>query len=553
MTIRLLASFSLFVLLPLISKDACASESDRPSIEVGLTKQLFVDDWVVAEQHNLKRTLGTVQKANDSEPLVFTRTTKSGKEVPFDCWALAASVSHDADRNVFRMWHRISFDDVSQQPTEENLSSDDIGLGSGYFRGYSESVDGIHFSFVSKLQGLTTSGDTNLVVTLDEHESDPAHRYKIGYDADTRVHGAALAHSSDGIHWTPYNDGQPVTYRACDFTNQILWDQEVQAYRLYTRTDFGNGGGPLAGTVDVPVGDQMLEVRGVRSMINPHFKNNPTGWQLERHWLLDGEVDHPANRPPIEQLLKDPDYLEQVREQALRRQAYIMTAWLFEGVHFGLLAVLEWPSDVSEGTESDFVTRHEKSVENFYIITSRDGVSWNFHWVYAGEPLVPRGPSGAWDKDMVFPTSQIVTHNDKHWIYYGGTNERHVSAERNVWFQREGSIGLAWLRLDGFVGIEAGTNPGTLTTKPFLLQGANLELNLDARPDGVVRVEVLDANGQPIPDFSGENSAKLSGVDHLRATLAWPGQSDLSQLKNQVVQLKFHLTNSRLYAFQVCP
>jgi hypothetical protein len=54
---------------------------------------------------------------------------------------------------------------------------------------------------------------------------------------------AALAHSGDGIHWTPYNDGNPVTHRAADTYNQIIWDDEVKTYRLFTRTDFGTPGG----------------------------------------------------------------------------------------------------------------------------------------------------------------------------------------------------------------------------------------------------------------------------------------------------------------------
>ncbi len=212
-------------------------------------------------------------------------------------------------------------------------------------------------------------------------------------------------------HWTPYNDGNPVTYRAADFTNQILWDPAAKACRLFTRTDFGAGGGPFAGTV----GGKPLEVRGVRSMINPNVRANPTDWKLEHHWLLDGEERFSSDRPLISDLLKNPHYLERVRKQALRRQIYVMTDCDYQGVHFGLMSVLEYPTDVSEGVETDHFTRHERSVENYYISSSREGVSWSFYWIYTGQPFVPRGPAGAWDKDMIFPTSQLITHADKHW------------------------------------------------------------------------------------------------------------------------------------------
>ena len=62
---------------------------------------------------------------------------------------------------------------------------------------------------------------------------------------------------------------------------------------------------------------------------------------------------------------------------------------------------------------------------NYYIATSRDGSSWDLGWVYKGQPLVPRGPAGSFDKDLILPASSIITPAGKHWIYYGGANERH--------------------------------------------------------------------------------------------------------------------------------
>lgn len=524
-----------------------------PAVDIGLRKQLLVDDLVIAESKNLTRVVGTVTKANNGQPLRFSRRDAEGRVLPVDVWPAFATVYYDESRKKFRMWYRISFDDTSRKGSAAQATTHALGVGTGYHRAYAESSDGLHFEFVALLEGLATSGDTNMVVTIDERESDPNHTYKIGYDTDGPVHAAAVAHSGNGIHWTPYNEGRPVTYRASDFTNQVIWDPAIQAYRMYTRTDFGDGGGPLARSVKVPVGEKMLEVRGVRSMTNPDIKANPTAWTLERHWLLDGLEEHPRDRPPIEELLKNPAYLERVRREALRRQIYMLTDWTYEGVHFGLMPVLEYPTDVSEGTQTDQVTRHERSIENFYFITSRDGVAWNYHWVYAGQPLVPRGPASAWDKDMIFPTSSIVTHENKHWIYYGGNNERHGCAEKNVWFARQGSIGLAWLRLDGFVAMSAGDTPGFLTTKPFKLEGSKLELNVVVDPQGMLRLEFLDAAGKPIPGFSGTSSPEFSAIDDVRFRPTWENRPDLAALKGRIVQLRVHLQNARIHAFQVRP
>jgi hypothetical protein len=541
------------------------SRADGQPIQIGLDKQLLVDDSLLDTKTHVTRRLGQVTKANDGQPLSFTRKTADGLSVPIETWPLFASVYYDRSRQKFRMWHRISFDDPSRRAGEE-VTDQEIGVGVGYHRGYSESDDGLNFEFVAVLEGLTSGSDTNLVVTIDEHEDDPDQRYKICYDADTKVHGTAVAHSADGIHFKPYNNEQPVTYRAADYTNQIYWDPKVQAYRLLTRTDFGAGGGPLADRVQVDINGHRLEVRGARSMLNPDFKRDPTNWTLERHWLFDGQAQLSKDRPPIEKLLEDPDYLKRAGDEAIRRQVYFMTHWVYEGVYFGLLNVLEWPTDVSEGTETDHFTRHERSVENYYIATSRDAIAWDFDWVYAGQPLVPRGPDGAWDKDMVFATTRIITHQDKHWIYYGGTNERHGAAEKNVWFERGGNIGLAWLRLDGFAGLEAGDQAGAITTKPFRLEGSRLEMNVDASRngasrngasnhgavnDGMVRVELLDESGQPIDGFAGNDAEWSRGVNELRFQPRWANQKDLSTLKGKAVRLKIHLKNARLYAFQV--
>jgi hypothetical protein len=220
-------------------------------------------------------------------------------------------------------------------------------------------------------------------------------------------------------------------------------------------------------------------------------------------------------------------------------------------VHFGLMAVLEYPTDVTEGTETDQVTRHERSIENYYFATSRDGVGWDLHWVYAGQPLVPRGPAGAWDKDMIFPVTNIVTHDDRHWIYYGGNNERHGCAEKDIWFGRQGSIGLAHLRLDGFAALEAGDTEGTLTTHPFVLAGKHLELNVVAKDGGTVGVELLDADGQAIPGFSGDDAITASDVDDVRFRPAWSNQRNLAPLVGGTVRLRIGLHHARLYAFQL--
>lgn len=448
---------------------------DLASLRVGLRKQLFVDDFIVSEKQRVTRELGIVTKVNQGQP-IFT-----------DGW-FYGTVLHDDGK--FKLWFR--------KPGTQGF-------------GYAESADGLSFSKKADISGINFAGDYTLAVEIDSAETDPRHRFKAGYDAPGMA--AGIAHSADGIRWIPYHDGKPVTKRAADTYNQILFDPEAKTYRLFTRTDFGTAGG-------------LTELRGTRSMTNPAPKTNPANWTLVREWIFDKEG----------------------KSEAQRRQIYATTCWIYEGVYFALLSVYDSPGDVSEGKVSDTRKRHERDVMNFYIATSRDGDSWDMHWVYAGQPLVPRGPDGAFDKDIVLPASTIVTHADKHWIYYAGANERHGNEQ--VKFDRKHAIGLATLRLDGFLGLSAGENAGTVVTKPFKLEGNALLVNVDAHR-GQASLEVFDEFGQPLDGFCGEDVVPVTERDELRWHPRWKKHADLSALRNKVVRLKFRLRDAQLYSFQI--
>ncbi|MCH2582492.1 MAG: hypothetical protein MK133_14990 [Planctomycetes bacterium] len=106
---------------------------------------------------------------------------------------------------------------------------------------------------------------------------------------------------------------------------------------------------------------------------------------------------------------------------------------------------------------------------------------------------------------------------------------------------------MAALRLDGFVFLEAGARMGSLTTKPFRLEGKRLQVNVAGEK---YRVEVLDEKGRPLAGFSGPEAETVSNVDNLRLEPQWKG-SLLSALKGHMVRLKFHLEKARLYSFQI--
>ena len=473
---------------------------------VGLRKQLLVDDAVVAERSNLARVLGKTRKENEGNPVIVP-------DRPWeDAWHMGYFLSAYHLDGEFKLWYDVWANAVGHAASKDGLHWEKPALGV-----YNFTLEGARKLRLIKDPGGYTGSDNNIVFwnangfccTFDPHETDSMHRFKAGYGRPG-VGRASLAHSPDGIHWYEYNGGEPVTHRAADTHDQVIWDEEAQLYRMYTRTDY-----------------QRIEqdrVRGTRGMVNPDIIADPTNWTTVRNWRFDRE---------------GPD-------ETRRRMIYALTNWIYEGVHFAMMSVYEYP-EVSRLLRSgnpipDYHQKHDHDFMSYYIGTSRDGDSWDLQWVYAEQPLIERGPPGSFDKDGIRPPSSIITHNDRHWIYYGGLNERHNVKARQM------GIGLATLRLDGFVALEAGKETGVLLTKPFELRGSRLQVNVEA-PKGDIDVFVLDASGEPILDFY----QTFSDVDTLRLEPDWYLKADLKSLKGQLIRLKFRLNEAKLYAFQIRP
>ena len=485
-------------------------------VPIGLQKQLLVDDYVIAEARNVTRELGKVTKhgvvMKPSVPTDFHPTKQFPDGLPATGspgFGYRIAVLWDKPHQKFQMWYRACGEK---------------------WTGYAESKDGIRWTRPL----ISGDGKSNLITYRGRsggafYEAtcmvDPTVRwghpekYKAAFNpGNTRC---AIAYSADGIHWQGYNKGQSATGRAADTQNQILWDPIARRYMLLTRTDIGTRGG-------------KTEDRATRIMV--HNKGNdlmkhPTAWKT----VATVRVDDPKRK-------KTPAGVMELQMEA-------MNIWAYENVYFGLMHVLRLGDVTGSGhaaTKLDLQARHETDVIDTYIGTSRDGIHFDRHWVHAKRPLVPRGPDGSFDKDMLHAASEIITHKDRHWIYYSGFDHRHHSSGGG------GKIGLAKLRLDGFICLAAKDKPAAVVTKPFKLEGARLEVNVDAKA-GWVQVELLDETGKAIPEFSGKAAKTYRGLDNLRLAPKWKGQADLSPLKGKEVRLRFTMENAKLYAFQVTP
>ena len=185
------------------------------------------------------------------------------------------------------------------------------------------------------------------------------------------------------------------------------------------------------------------------------------------------------------------------------------------------------------------------------LVVSRDAVNWAR--VGNRVPWLAVGPYQSWD-DMVVWTISPLLVGDEIWVYYGGFPFRHQladlysSVEKKNGRTRQGCIGLCTLRRDGWVAVRPnGRRAGRLVTRSLTFDGSALEVNAQAS-GGKILIEVLEADGQPLPAFSGANGIILTG-DSLRHSVKW--RKPLTELQKKPIRLSFTLEGPvELYAFQ---
>ncbi len=172
-------------------------------------------------------------------------------------------------------------------------------------------------------------------------------------------------------------------------------------------------------------------------------------------------------------------------------QPYSMTAHWYGSHYVGLVSIIRDP-----GAET----------EDIRLAASRDGVNWK--WVGDRSAFLPLGQKGDWDRGMLFPNPSVpfIIRGNEMLIYYCAYSNSHgmkvmFNDGRTGWLgsARNSAIGLAKLRLDGFVSVEADDSPGTLTTKSFFLHGNEVFINAACK--GEIRVGLLDPEARAVEGF----------------------------------------------------
>ena len=171
------------------------------------------------------------------------------------------------------------------------------------------------------------------------------------------------------------------------------------------------------------------------------------------------------------------------------------------------------------------------------FMTSRDGVHWDRRFM---EPFLSLGsdPDSWTDRNLYVGVGVVPTG----------------SAEMSVYFMehyRRPSIRLrrGTLRTDGFVSVNAPYVGGEFLTKPLIFEGDKLVLNYATSVAGSLRVEIQNAEGQPIDGYRLSECVEIFG-DEIERVVRWENGSDVGALAGRAVRLRFVMAAADLYAIQ---
>ena len=178
---------------------------------------------------------------------------------------------------------------------------------------------------------------------------------------------------------------------------------------------------------------------------------------------------------------------------------------------------------------------------------SRDLKTWQR--IGQREPFLSTSPlgAGAYDIQTIIGPSAPVVHNDELFFYYTGIKQYAFVGSGNDpsyedYVPDAGAICLAILRRDGFISLDAGETPGKLTTRPCVLPGGRLRVNVAVRKHGHLQIEALNSNGDVLAV-----SVPITR-DERRAEVTWK-RGNIIDLKGQLVHLRFTLCRSGLYSY----
>lgn len=465
-------------------------ETPPETVPVDAGRQLFVDDFLIAGT-SLVRTFHRPAK-HPGNPVFFPRTSyEYNDQLPPTTIPKCGAIWYDDRDRRFKMWYMASY----------------LGV-----MAYATSEDGLHW----ERPELDVVPGTNLVLPPDLHPDsgtvwfdretdDASQRFKLlmrePNPPDNGYFPALMMASSDGIHWSKPVPTGPMEDRSTIFYNPFRrkWVQSIRRWGPHGRC-----------RAYWEAGEFFASGR----------------WEAGQppYWVGADCLDEAGDTPP---------------------QLYNLDAVAYESLMLGFFQIHKGPpNQVGEATGMPKLTE-------LVLATSRDG----FHWHRPDRrPFIgARREPGSWEYGYVESTGGVcLIVGDEVWFYYSayaGDPKRITGNWQNSGMYANGATGLATLRRDGFVSMQARHTGAILITRPLTFNGDRLFVNAGTAGADLT-VECLDEKHQPIAPFTRTQCRGFRG-NSTCAEIRWDGVESLAALRGRPVRLRFQLDRGDLYSFWI--
>jgi len=456
-------------------------------VKIDGSRQLFIDDYLIASMKNVSRQVHQAKK-HHGNPII----------VPDKPWEIGGGragcvfhiIRHDPKTGRFRMWYA--------GYTSYTLASGKRARFPGL---YAESADGLIWQKPELgLYEFKGSKANNIIIPYgnlwgvfyEPNDPDPNRRYKGLIWHEHVREGYYLYTSPDGIRWTQIRK-EPVALSLQSYTMPQNGIGDTSLFRWDSRL------GKYIGDVKFVLPGKM-RVRGMMESDDLIY------WTRPRMTIYPDGLD-------------DPD-----------SQIYGHMGFYYESMWIGFMRVMH--------------TRRAKSYKQTTVelTASRDGR----HWTRVGkrEEFIALGKPNDWDAHYHDPSTEPILIGNELWIYYRSTR---MGAKKE--HQRH-CIGLAKLRRDGFVSLNAGEKTGTVVTRPLTFKGKELFVNAEVGKGGYVKAGLRKRSGKAVRAYTLAKCTPVTG-NVLDGRITWEGKGTIECPPKTSLRLVFELKNAKLYSFWI--
>lgn len=473
-------------------------------IPVNVGRQLFVDSFLIAITDLV--AVYHIPHFYESNPILEPdkEWEKTIQGAPYAA-PFSDGIWYDEKEEKYRMWYLAGAGMIHKQDKQT------------FYTCYAESVDGkrwvkVNQDVVPGTNIVDTCNRDAATIWLDRKEKDPSKRWKffnIERRPEDRKFQFVLKYSADGIHWSKgVAQSGDVGDRSTAFYNPFT-DKWVLSLR--------------AGTPVSSRSRYYIEHKDPEMLVSlAHRVRKDANDKFVTFWFTpdDKELRH-EKYPEVEPGI------------------YNFDAIAYESIMLGFYSA--WAGPENRICERDGIQKRNIISLGY----SRDG----FHYSRpTHQPFMNVNESeGAWNWGNMQSINGIpLIVGDSLYFYSSGRRLNKIMWDSYT------STGLATLRRDGFVSMQASKKEGILLTEKLSFDGKYLFVNADVRK-GKLFVEVLDEDASPIEGFSKKDCIIIKHINSTKQLVTWKNNKDLLSLQKQNIRLKFYLTDGDLYSFWISP